>query len=92
MAERNYTTQMDAARRGIVTPEMAAVAKKEYRTEEEICAIIGADSLHYLPIEYLIKACKGKKCDYCAACFDGKYPVDVEKYNCGKFIAASENI
>ncbi len=57
-----------------------------YRTEEEICAIIGADSLHYLPIEYLIKACKGKKCDYCAACFDGKYPVDVEKYNCGKFV------
>ncbi len=33
---REYATQMDAARRGIVTPEMKAVAKKEYRTEEEI--------------------------------------------------------
>ena len=33
---RNYTTQMDAARQGIITPEMKAVAKKEYRTEEEI--------------------------------------------------------
>ena len=33
---RNYTTQMDAAKRGIITPEMKAVAKKEYRTEEEI--------------------------------------------------------
>ena len=33
---RNYTTQMDAARRGIITPEMKEVAKKEYRTEEEI--------------------------------------------------------
>ena len=33
---RNYTTQMDAARRGIITPEMKAVAEKEYRTEEEI--------------------------------------------------------
>ena len=33
---RNYTTQMDAARRGIITPEMKAVAAKEYRTEEEI--------------------------------------------------------
>ncbi|MBO7651004.1 MAG: phosphomethylpyrimidine synthase ThiC, partial [Lachnospiraceae bacterium] len=33
---RNYTTQMDAARKGIITPEMKAVAKKEYRTEEEI--------------------------------------------------------
>ena len=33
---RNYTTQMDAARKGIITPEMKAVAAKEYRTEEEI--------------------------------------------------------
>ncbi len=28
--KRKYTTQMDAARRGIVTPEMETVAKKEY--------------------------------------------------------------
>lgn len=33
---RNYTTQMDAAKRGIITPEIKAVAAKEYRTEEEI--------------------------------------------------------
>ena len=26
---RNYTTQMDAARKGIVTPEIEAVAKNE---------------------------------------------------------------
>ena len=26
---RNYTTQMDAARKGIVTPEIETVAKKE---------------------------------------------------------------
>ena len=30
---RTYTTQMDAARQGIITPEMKEVAKKEYRTE-----------------------------------------------------------
>lgn len=33
---RTYTTQMDAARQGIITPEMKTVALKEYRTEEEI--------------------------------------------------------
>ena len=33
---QTYTTQMDAARKGIVTPEMEVVAKKEYRTPEEI--------------------------------------------------------
>ena len=33
---REYATQMEAARKGIITPEMKIVAKKEYRTEEEI--------------------------------------------------------
>ena len=37
---RNYATQMDAARRGIVTPEMRAVAQKEFRTEEEIRQLV----------------------------------------------------
>ena len=32
----NYTTQMDAARKGIITPEMEKVARDEYRTPEEI--------------------------------------------------------
>ena len=29
MSERNYKTQMEAAKKGIVTPEMETVAKKE---------------------------------------------------------------
>ncbi len=33
---RSYKTQMEAARKGIITPEMKAVAAKENRTEEEI--------------------------------------------------------
>ncbi len=37
---RNYTTQMDAAKRGILTPEMKVVASKEYRTEEEIRELV----------------------------------------------------
>ena len=32
--ERNYATQMDAARRGIVTPELKKVAEKEYMAVE----------------------------------------------------------
>ena len=35
-----YTTQMDAAKQGIITPEMKAVAAKEYRTEDEIRDLI----------------------------------------------------
>ena len=34
--ERAYCTQMEAARRDIVTPEMEIVAAKENRTVEEI--------------------------------------------------------
>ena len=30
----NYTTQMDAARKGIITPQMKVVAQKEYMDEE----------------------------------------------------------
>ena len=36
----NYSTQMQAARMGIITPQMEAVAKKEYRTPEEIRALV----------------------------------------------------
>ena len=45
---RNYTTQMDAARRGLITPEMKAVAAKEYRTEEEIRNLVAKRSGSYL--------------------------------------------
>ncbi|MCD7742202.1 MAG: phosphomethylpyrimidine synthase ThiC [Ruminococcus sp.] len=33
---RDYKTQMEAAKKGIITPEMEIVAKKEYRTPDEI--------------------------------------------------------
>ncbi|MBR6245066.1 phosphomethylpyrimidine synthase ThiC [bacterium] len=36
----NYTTQMDAARKGIVTPQMKAVAAKEYMDEKELMDLV----------------------------------------------------
>ncbi|MCI9156429.1 MAG: phosphomethylpyrimidine synthase ThiC [Lawsonibacter sp.] len=38
--EGNYTTQMDAARRGIVTPQLEAVAKKERMTVQELIPLV----------------------------------------------------
>ena len=38
--ERKYTTQMDAARRGIITPEMEKVAAKEHMDAEKLRALI----------------------------------------------------
>jgi amidophosphoribosyltransferase len=50
---------------------------------EEIRAYIGADSLAYLSLEGLKRACaEGDNVTYCTACYTGKYPtsfVDVEE-------------
>lgn len=35
---------------------------------------VGADSLGYLSVPALLKAAKAQGDDFCAACFDGKYP------------------
>jgi amidophosphoribosyltransferase len=66
---------------GVDTP-----SKKELiaanKTVEEIRQYIGADSLCYLSLEGMKKACgDGKKTTYCTACYTGVYPtnwVDVE--------------
>ena len=42
MSERNYATQMEAARKGIVTPELEAVAKKERMTTEELLPLVAS--------------------------------------------------
>ena len=40
--ERNYATQMEAARKGIVTPELETVAKKENRSVEELLPLVAS--------------------------------------------------
>lgn len=45
---------------------------------EEIRRYIGADSLGYLSLKGMLKAI-GETNGFCTACFDGKYPVKVEK-------------
>ncbi len=44
---------------------------------EEIRKFIGADSLSYLSIEDLLKTVECAACNFCAGCFNGKYPEDV---------------
>ena len=45
------------------------------RSVEEIAAIIGVDSLGYLPVEDLPEMARGGACGLCDACFTGNYPV-----------------
>lgn len=44
-------------------------------SSEEICRMIGADSLGYMQISYLEGMVKGLP--LCKACFDGKYPMEI---------------
>ena len=45
---------------------------------DEIREYIGADSLSYLSLEGLKKACgEGEKTNYCTACYTGKYPTNI---------------
>ena len=40
---RNYTTQMEAARKQIVTKELEIVAQKEHMTTEELMPLVAED-------------------------------------------------
>ncbi len=46
---------------------------------EEIRKHIGADSLHYLSLESLVSSTKQPRENFCLACFDGIYPIEVPK-------------
>lgn len=46
------------------------------KTVDEICEYLGADSLTYLGEDELREAC-GQKSQFCKACFNGKYPMEV---------------
>lgn len=42
---REYKTQMEAARKGIVTPELKIVAEKEHRTPEELLPLLSSGQM-----------------------------------------------
>ncbi len=47
------------------------------RSVEEIREFIGADTLHYLSMENLVRATGRPREEFCMACFDGRYPIPV---------------
>jgi amidophosphoribosyltransferase len=67
---------------GVDTPSKKQLIAAN-KTVEEIRAYIGADSLAYLSLEGLKKACgEGEGITYCSACYTGKYPtswVDIDE-------------
>jgi amidophosphoribosyltransferase len=61
---------------GVDTPSKSQLIAAN-KSIEEIRDYIGADSLAYLSLEGLKKACgEGEKTTYCTACYTGKYPTN----------------
>jgi amidophosphoribosyltransferase len=52
---------------------------------EEIRRFVGADSLGYLSLDGMVAATGAPKDDFCRACFDGEYPIEVP-HGAGKFL------
>jgi amidophosphoribosyltransferase len=62
---------------GVDTPSKKQLIAAN-KSIEEIRDYIGADSLAYLSLEGLKKACgEGENISYCFACYTGKYPTDI---------------
>ncbi len=68
---------------GIDTPTRKQLAGAD-KTIDEICQMIGADSLGYIDIPGLVESI-GKSGELCSACFSGKYPMAVPKID-SKFV------
>jgi amidophosphoribosyltransferase len=49
------------------------------KTVEEIRQFLGADSLKYLSLDGLIRAIEIDKSQFCLACLNGSYPLDISK-------------
>ncbi|HEY2438978.1 MAG TPA: amidophosphoribosyltransferase, partial [Solirubrobacteraceae bacterium] len=60
------------------------------RTVEEICAELGADSLHYLSLAGVYEAVGGRRSEHCDACFTGQYPLTGTEEANGKFALENE--
>ena len=67
---------------GIDTPHRQNLIGNTHTTEQ-IKEMLGVDSLHYLSLENLIKTPVGGKLNFCTACFNSEYPVDISPKGTG---------
>ena len=61
---------------GIDTPDQSALIASQ-KTPEQICKLIGADSLAFLSYKRMITAIDVPEDQLCTACFSGVYPIDL---------------
>lgn len=65
---------------GMDFPSREELIANDFENEDQIGKAIGVDSLHYLSMEKLLESVpKDEGIGYCTACFNGDYPVEIEK-------------
>jgi amidophosphoribosyltransferase len=55
------------------------------RTEEEVAAELGCDSIRYLSLEGVYEAIRSTRATHCDACFSGEYPLERTDAANGKY-------
>jgi len=61
-------------------PSRKELIANHYESEEEIGKAIGVESLRYLSLKQLLASVPhGENIGYCTACFNGEYPVEIDK-------------
>jgi amidophosphoribosyltransferase len=56
------------------------------RTEAEVAAELGCDSLRYLSLEGVYEAIRSTRATHCDACFSGEYPLERTQSASGKYV------
>lgn len=74
---------------GIDTPERKELVGA-VKTVDEICEMIGADSLGYISVAGLVKSIHKTQENLCVACFNADYPIEVPK-SASKFMFETNN-
>lgn len=69
---------------GIDFHKSSELIANKYESLEKIRQYMGVDSLGYLSLGGMLGCLKNSPCDYCTACWTGKYPISAEKKQ-GKF-------
>ncbi len=64
---------------GIDTPSKEELVAST-KTTEEICQMIGADSLSYLTVDQLVESIGFRRDELCLDVFTGEYPVEIPQY------------
>ncbi|MEW6660992.1 MAG: amidophosphoribosyltransferase [Bacillota bacterium] len=61
---------------GIDTSARAELIAAQHELDD-IARFIGADSLHYLSLEGMLRSAAQEPTNFCVACFSGQYPIEV---------------